>query len=145
MVLAKRWNFSAAVLAAFLVSGLSLAQTPNVTNLPATFIGTLPCADCPGIIYQINLLIDHTFVSRMTYEERNSTFDEQGSWDVAGDGKVLVLKPAHGRPQKFFLPDAGTLRQLDADGHEIQSKFNYDLKRAMRFAPLDDQRTKSGR
>ena len=121
------------------------ASASAITNLPATFIGTLPCADCPGIDYQINLLIDHTFVSRMTYEERNTSFDEQGSWDSSKDDKMLVLKPAHGRLQKFLLPDADTLRQLDADGHEIQSKFNYDLKRAGRFAPMEDQRNDSGK
>ena len=32
-----------------------------------------------------------------------------------------------------------TLRTLDADGHEIESKLNYDLKRVPRFVPLAAQ------
>ena len=61
--------------AAFLVLALSVlvasrpdAQTrrqsaPSVSigSLPASFAGTLPCADCPGIRDQINLLPDHAF------------------------------------------------------------------------------------
>lgn len=131
-----KWSFAAVLSVAFLFAGLSRAQTPSITNLPATFIGTLPCADCPGIVYQINLLPDRTFVSRMTYQERNNSFDEHGSWEISKNGKILMLKAARGRPQQFSIPDADTLRQLDANGHEIQSKFNYDLKRASAFASL---------
>ncbi len=125
-----------------LVSCHSGAQTqpnavrPMISGLPATFIGTLLCADCPGIVYQINLLPDQTFASRMIYQERNSSFDEQGSWEISKDGGILILKTVHGRPQQFSMPNADTLRQLDSEGREIQSKFNYDLKRAPAFASL---------
>lgn len=109
---------------------------PALANLPVTFIGHLPCADCPGIVYQLNLLPDHTFVSRIRYEERNSIFDEQGVWEISKDTGRLTLKTVHGRAQQFSLPDADTLRQLDADGKEIQSMYNYDLKRAPRSTAL---------
>jgi len=32
-------------------------DTSTISALPATFIGTLPCADCPGIRYQVDLLL----------------------------------------------------------------------------------------
>ncbi len=114
----------------------AIRASAGLANLPATFIGHLPCADCPGIIYQINLLSDHTFSSRMVYQERNNSFDQQGIWEMSKDNGILTLKAAHGRPQQFSLPDAQTLRQLDANGKEIQSMFNYDLKRAPAFIPL---------
>jgi hypothetical protein len=41
--------------------------------------------------------------------------------------------------QKLALHDADTLRQLDSNGKEIASKLNYDLKRAPKFAPIDQQ------
>lgn len=126
------------------------AQTPSPTAmasgpvqqsalpaLPATFVGTLPCADCPGIRYQLNLNADHTFTSRMTYEERNSSFSESGRWEFSDDGKMLVLHNGRGRTEKFGLRSAETLRMLDADGNEINSKLNYELKRAPEFAPLE--------
>ncbi|HXJ93435.1 MAG TPA: META domain-containing protein [Terriglobia bacterium] len=114
----------------------SAGPEPTIAGLPATFVGTLPCADCPGIRYQVDLFPDRTFSSRMTYLERATHFDDHGSWQFASDGKTVLLQGSRGAPQKFALPDKDTLRQLDADGHEIGSKLNYDLKRAPAFAPI---------
>jgi copper homeostasis protein (lipoprotein) len=110
---------------------------PTISELPATFIGSLPCADCPGIHYQLNLLPNHTFVSRMIYEERNGHFDERGQWQLASDGKTLVLQAKRGEPEKFAVRDGGVLRKLDTSGHEIESSLNYDLKRAPKFTPIE--------
>jgi heat shock protein HslJ len=107
-----------------------------VPALPATFVGRLPCADCPGIRYQMNLNADHTFASRMTYEERDSSFNESGNWEISDDGKMLVLHNGQGRTEKFAVRSVETLRMLDADGNEIKSTLNYELKRAPEFAPL---------
>ena len=109
----------------------------TISGLPATFIGTLPCADCPGIRYQVDLLPDHSFVSRMTYEERSTRLDDRGHWQLAPDGKTLVLQGGSGAPQKFAVADGDTLRKLDIDGHEIVSRMNYDLKRVATFTPIE--------
>jgi copper homeostasis protein (lipoprotein) len=113
------------------------AQQSALSALPATFVGTLPCADCPGIRYQVNLNADHTFTSRMTYEERNTSFDDSGRWEFAEDGKAVVLRNGRGRTEKLALQVLEILRMLDSDGNEIDSKLNYELKRASSFAPLD--------
>jgi heat shock protein HslJ len=113
------------------------AKALAIERLPATFSGTLPCADCPGILYQLNLFPDHTFVSRMSYQERDTQVDDRGIWELAGDGKTLVLRGRGGEKQKFALRDSQTLRKLDQAGQEIVSKLNYDLKRAPTFAPLE--------
>jgi heat shock protein HslJ len=137
------WGGLAIILAGF--ASASHAQTPGqapqsaLPALPATFIGTLPCADCPGIRYQLNLNADHTFISRMTYEERNSAFSDGGRWEFSDDGKMLVLHNGQGRAEKFALRSVETLRMLDADGNEINSKLNYELKRAPEFTPLQGE------
>jgi heat shock protein HslJ len=113
------------------------AKTLAIAGLPATFSGTLPCADCPGTLYQLNLLPDHTFVSRMTYQERHAHLDDRGIWQLTSDGKTLVLRARRGKTRKFAVRDSDTLRQLDQAGQEIVSKLNYDLKRASTFAPLE--------
>jgi uncharacterized lipoprotein YbaY/heat shock protein HslJ len=100
-----------------------------LAQLPATFSGTLPCADCPGIHYQLNLHSDHTFSSTMKYEGRDVTLNDSGPWELTGDGKVLELHGSRGATDKFALRDADTLRKLDMNGNEIVSNFNYDLKR----------------
>jgi heat shock protein HslJ len=115
-----------------------VAKAPAISGLPATFAGTWPCADCPGILYELNLLPDHTFASRMTYQERSTHSDDHGRWELANHGKTLVLHGRRGAPEKFALHDADTLRKLDVNGHEIQSKLNlnYDLKRALKFRSI---------
>jgi copper homeostasis protein (lipoprotein) len=115
------------------------AREPVVPKLPATFVGTLPCADCPGIRYQVNLLSDHTFSSRMIYEERNAGLEDRGHWELESGGRTLVLQGGHGAVERFAMYDVDTLRKLDADGHEIDSKVNYDLKRAPTFIPIEAQ------
>ena len=37
------------------------AQAAPLGTLPASFIGELPCADCPGIRYHVNLFADRVF------------------------------------------------------------------------------------
>jgi len=120
----------------------SSGQESAISGLPATFVGTLPCADCPGIRYQVNLLADHTFVSRMTYEDRNSSLRENGSWQLESDGKTLVLQ--NQTREQFALLDKQTLRKLDTNGKEIESKLNYELKRAPQFQPIEEVGQGSG-
>ena len=107
-------------------------------DLPASFVGTLPCADCPGVHYQVNLLADHSFVSRMSYEERKGNFEERGTWQLANEGKVLILQGSKAREQ-FALLDLDTLRRLNANGKEVETKLNYDLKRALKFTPIEQE------
>ena len=46
------------------------SQAGGLGELPASFTGELPCADCPGIRYDLNLFPDKSFYLRMTYLER---------------------------------------------------------------------------
>jgi copper homeostasis protein (lipoprotein) len=105
--------------------------------LPATFSGDFPCADCEEIRYQLNLFPDHFFLSRMVYQGRSSTFDDLGTWEVTQDGKTVHLSGRGGSTDKFAIREGGTLRQLDAEGHEIASKLNYDLHRIDNFSPIN--------
>jgi heat shock protein HslJ len=73
----------------------------------------------------------------MTYEERNTSFDDGGRWELSEDGKAVVLRNGRGRIEKFALQVVEILRMLDSEGNEINSKLNYELKRASDFAPLD--------
>ena len=116
----------------------SKANTSGVLGkLPATFIGELPCADCPGIRYQLDLFPDQTFFSRMIYEERNTSFDELGKWEISKDGKTLNLLSSEGPREQWAIHGANTLHKLDANGHEIESKLNFDLHRSDKFAPIE--------
>jgi len=123
------------------MAGDAAENTPSssttIPRLPATFVGTLPCADCAGITYHVDLFSDHRFFSRMTYEGRTTHFDDRGRWQLADGGRTLVLEGGRGEPAKFSVEDPDTLRKLDKAGQEIVSKLNYDLKRTPTFMPVE--------
>ncbi|BCA52936.1 hypothetical protein W02_00760 [Nitrospira sp. KM1] len=105
-------------------------RTPVLGRLPATFSGDFPCADCPGIRYQLTLHPDHAFFLSLTYLERNSRFDSIGSWIVSPDGQRLVLYDESVSPDQFRIIDPNNLRKLGIDGHDIATGLNYTLTRA---------------
>jgi uncharacterized lipoprotein YbaY/uncharacterized lipoprotein NlpE involved in copper resistance/heat shock protein HslJ len=107
-------------------------------NLPATFTGTLPCADCEGIRYHLNLFPDDSYFLRMTYVGRQADpVDDIGSWAVSSDRRVLVLKGKADKPELFAIPGGGTLRKLDIDGQPMQSKTPNELTRTSEFRALE--------
>jgi heat shock protein HslJ len=119
----------------------STGEESALQDLPATFTGMMPCADCPGIHYRLDLKPDHSFSSQMVYDERDATFNDSGSWELADNGKMLVLKGKGKVAEKFSVRDSDTLRRLDMNGNEIVSPFNYDLKRVSKAAPGESQST----
>jgi uncharacterized lipoprotein YbaY/heat shock protein HslJ len=101
------------------------APASPLGSLPATFEGVIPCADCPGIRQRIVLQADGRFQSRMTYLERNRSFDEAGTWAVAGSTLVLTSRST----QRWAIRDGSTLAMLDQQGQPIVSAANYTLTR----------------
>lgn len=109
--------------------------------LPATYAGVVPCADCPGIRWTLNLYPDGVFRQRLEYLERSENghparFDDSGRWALSADGGVLELRGSGGGTDLFAVRGDDTLRKLDADGHAIPTTLNYDLRRAGAFAPF---------
>lgn len=105
--------------------------------LPALYSGVLPCADCPGIRYELDLRSPSIYFARMTYLERAGTFDEIGEWSLTPDGKQLVLRGDREAPEMFAVRDDNTLRKLDREGKEIASGLNYDITRQASYTPLE--------
>jgi copper homeostasis protein (lipoprotein) len=122
------------------------APSVSIGSLPASFAGTLPCADCPGIRDQINLLPDHAFAERLTYLDRSVTpVDRVGTWVLSSDRRVIALLASGAeRPVLFSIRDSLTLRALDADGREWPASLPRDLRRARAFQPLDQRVTVRG-
>jgi len=117
-----------------------LARLP--IEIPGTFTGVVPCADCEGIRLTLNLRADRIFLLRQTYpgvqDGGDASFVDLGRWSVAEDGETLGLKGGTGSPRQFAIRDATTLRMLDSLGGEIVSELNYDLARAERLDPFED-------
>jgi len=108
-------------------------------TLPATYAGIIPCADCSGIRYQIDLLPHSAFAQRTTYLRNGrdeSTYD-LGSWSISVDGRTLVLDGGHDGVSYWAIQDARTLRKLDLQGEPIQSTLPYELVRTTGMTPIE--------
>ncbi|MCU0975167.1 MAG: META domain-containing protein [Steroidobacteraceae bacterium] len=128
---------SAAPAANGLVStGRSAGPVP--LTLPASFTGTLPCADCEGVDYRLDLFEDRSFFLRTTYRGRTpGDFDDVGSFDWSSDRRALIAQGGREAPLRFSIESADEIRLLDVSGQPIDSKLNYSLRRASGLAPLE--------
>src|SRR5499426_4786301 len=121
-------------------------QANTLGALPASFVGELPCADCPGIRYQLNLFPDRAFFSRMIYLGRtdDNNFDDIGTWVISSDRSTIILKGGRDAPAMFRIRDENTLRMLDVEGRDIESPLNYELRRTKSMEALEPRLTMRG-
>lgn len=133
-------RFLVAILLVVIADG-SAAQSAfpvRLGALPATFQGVLPCADCPGIHYHLNLFGDRAYYLRTLYQDRqDGTFYDIGSWLWSSDGRTLVLRGGREANLYFEIKDADTLVKLDIKGQPIASAANHELRRAAKLKPIE--------
>jgi copper homeostasis protein (lipoprotein) len=113
-------------------------KATQTLEFPSSYSGLLPCSDCSGISYTLNLWPDKTFFLRMTYlgkgqGEKDGIYDI-GQWGI--NGGILTLMGGKETSQMFAIKNADTLQKLDIEGKEIHSKLNYDLARSKHFESL---------
>ena len=108
-------------------------------EFPASFEGTLPCADCAGIETRINLWDDGVFHMQQTYLETadgDTSFISLGRWHVDPIAKNKIY--LHGNkeaPAIFILTEDGALQKLDTQGQPIDSSLSYFLSPIV-FTPI---------
>ncbi|MFS8617665.1 MAG: copper resistance protein NlpE N-terminal domain-containing protein [Solitalea sp.] len=105
------------------------------------FEGTIPCADCPGIIMQIRLdTVERTYIRHMTYLEaengKDLEFSNSGSYTTEQgykedrDALLYVLNdPPSGSEQVFLASGDTAIVALDGNREIIQSQLNFTLKK----------------
>lgn len=106
-----------------------------------TYSGTLPCADCEGIVTELALhrQPDNRFTLKETYQGKNQTFPSEGTYSVlhgthADPGAtVILLNPDKDKNlQRCFQQiDENELKMLDIDMKAIESNHNYTLKKVL--------------
>ena len=111
-------------------------------KLPASFTGTLPCADCPGMKYQLEFLEDGSYKLRTTYLEKGPdkkglSVDDAGAWQLVSYNKRVTLRDEKNGTMTFLIKNPSTLRLVDAKGDEMKSKLNYDLVRDQTYTAID--------
>lgn len=95
--------------------------------LPATYAGTLPCADCPGIRYRLNLWPDGVFHLHREWLDRDFEDSDIGRWRKDPARDAILLYGGREMPLQFAVEGPRTLRQLDVQGRPIESDLPYEL------------------
>ncbi|WP_169729159.1 copper resistance protein NlpE N-terminal domain-containing protein [Congregibacter litoralis] len=98
-------------------------------EVPASFKGRLPCADCPGVLWHLDLWPERRFHLRREYVDREHLAVALGRWRYEGDGQRLVLQGAGQGGMYFSVVSDETLEMLDREGKAIKSDLNYALQR----------------
>lgn len=111
-------------------------------QMPATFGGVLPCADCPGINWTLTLFEGGTYRLRRVYleaeEGQDRAFVELGRWDRGGGTDRVVLRGGEESPIQLGAKDDRTLRLLDRQGRPIESPHDYELQRRAEVDRIGD-------
>jgi len=108
---------------------------------PGVYIGTIPCADCPGIDTSITLLEDGTYQRSVQYLERDDRprFDQgRFEWNDAG-GKVTLM--VDDKPGQRYKVGENVLFHLNQDGNVITGELaaNYRLNMMPSDPELQDR------
>ena len=107
----------------FLFALLFAACTDKNDAINESFYGTIPCADCPGIEYELHLHEDNTFNESSLYLERtDETLTEDGTYRIESDS-IIVLDRDHKDGINRLLIRGENLIILDSDGKEVEGSL----------------------
>lgn len=98
-------------------------------EIPSTFYGTIPCADCPGIEYLLHL-DENRYTEFRWYIDRDSTPSEQtGTWEQRSD--TLFLYDSTDQNYQAFLMDEDRLTLLNREQNRVTGDLaaHYILQR----------------
>ena len=111
--------------------------TESVLELPASFTGTLPCNDCPGIPAQLDLWPDGVFHLSRAGEGTPDRDDDLGRWRRDPGSPIVLLYGGREMPLQFEVVGPRTLRTLDVYGNPAGKGDRYDLTSAGQLQPAD--------
>lgn len=104
----------------FLFAMLFVACADKNEAIEESFYGTIPCADCPAIEYELHLHDDNTFNESMLYLERSAdAYKEDGTYSIANDTTIILDRGGDEGFERFVRRD-NKLVILDADGKDIK-------------------------
>jgi copper homeostasis protein (lipoprotein) len=141
-----RFGLVAVLVCTTLFAGCNAAEasdnssaTVRLSSFPASFEGELPCADCQGVFYHLDLFEDRVFFLRTMKIGHvvGAVTDAIGSWEMASDSGHLTLFGGWESPMFFRVLDPTTLRKIDAEGQELEPRGKYDLALKSNTEPIE--------
>ncbi len=119
--------------------------TDTVTEQFITYSGTLPCADCSGILTKLTITSPDSIVHHFKMTETYQGLNNKGDQDFNSEGIYLISKGSVNDPeaviitlnpdkdknlQRYFqIINEDELRMLDRDQKAIPGNLNYSLKK----------------
>jgi uncharacterized lipoprotein NlpE involved in copper resistance len=84
-----------------------------------TYLGIVPCADCPGIETKLTLNQDGIYSLVRKYIDREGVFETKGTFAWNESGSAVTLTDANDNTVTHFLVGENQLTQLDMEGNVI--------------------------
>lgn len=114
-------------------------QVPDMHNAESSldyfgeYKGTIPAADCPGIEVTLILNKDNTYTQKYIYIDRDTAFDETGTFTIKGN--ILTTTSKDNGEKFYYKVEEGRIVMLDADKQPITGALadNYILKQEKVF------------
>ena len=113
--------------------------TPEPRKVAGQYGGTIPCASCEGIVYNLDLKEDSTYSSEMVYlGEDVKPYTEAGKYYYINE-HVIALQKGSALPS-FIQVEEKRLRMLDGDTQIIQGDLAdmYILKEGRAEVPKQE-------
>ena len=98
-------------------------------QLLATYVGTLPAADCGGMATVIHLYADDTYVKQENCVSKNFESKEEGKVEHTDKGFTLVSKADNHK--SFYITKGDNIVQVGEDGKEPKMVKEYTLTKQM--------------
>lgn len=92
----------------------------NSLGYEGTYKGVFPAADCPGIETTLTLNPDKTFSLHSVYIDRDSSFDEKGTYTLKDN---LLTLNEEGGELSYYKVEENHLRKLTMDKQEITGEL----------------------
>lgn len=116
------------------------ASATTEISLPASFTGTTPCADCPGIKQTLTLRPDGLYFLQRQYLGKKKRLSlEHGVWRVDASGTKLTLHNGDAVTQQFVVTSAGRLQLLHQSAESNDTNIHVVLSRAARVEPMNKE------
>lgn len=116
-------------------------ELKDLVELPATFIGQIPCDDCERVDIVLNVRPDFIYQLRKTYQSSQGPIKadaQMGHWRFSPDDNLLILGKQKGLLKTYMVAGNDTIRFVEWEGTDKQSQIQYDLVRSLDVDPFED-------
>lgn len=120
---------------------IEMDDFPEVLELPATFVGEIPCEDCMKVEIVLNLRRDMIYQLRKTYQSEAGPLrieSQMRNWRSSEEGNLIVLGKQKGMLKTYVVVNANTLRFLELENAPEGAGISYELHRVPDFERFTD-------